>query len=102
MVKIEYVPIIFVPGIMGTRLKNQHNDKVWDPDAPMWMLWNFGLVTTTAADKKKMLIGDQFDADFVQPYEDDADHNEEFKLQNFDNAAARGWGAPRGAATAPS
>lgn len=92
-VKPEYIPIIFVPGIMGTRLKNKKNEKVWDPDAKVWMLWNFGLVTTTAADKKKMLIGDQYEEDDLKPYTDDAEHNEDYELSSFDDAAERGWGA---------
>ena len=37
-VKKETIPIIFVPGIMGSRLKNNKGETVWDPDAPIFML----------------------------------------------------------------
>jgi pimeloyl-ACP methyl ester carboxylesterase len=92
-VKTENIPIIFVPGIMGTRLKNERGEKVWDPDAKGWMLWNYGLVTTGPADKKKMLVGTQFKETFLEPYEDDAEHNEDFELARYDHAATRGWGS---------
>ncbi|MCY1020943.1 esterase/lipase family protein [Pyxidicoccus sp. MSG2] len=92
-VKTEAIPIIFVPGIMGTRLKNESGEKVWDPDAKGFMLWNYGLVTTGPAGKKKMLVGSQFKETFLEPYEDDAEHNEDFELASFNDAAARGWGS---------
>ena len=34
----EVIPIIFVPGIMGSRLRNQKGDKVWDPDDAGFMI----------------------------------------------------------------
>jgi pimeloyl-ACP methyl ester carboxylesterase len=91
-VKRETVPIIFVPGIMGTRMKNSAGEKVWDPDDAFFMLRKYGLVSTDAADKKAALIGKKFSEDFLEPYLDDAEHNED-KLEDFPGAAERGWGA---------
>lgn len=91
-VKQEFIPIIFVPGIMGTRLKNSRNEKVWDPDAKGWMFRKFGLTWRGADDKKEMLVGSQFSEDYVQPYLDDSEHNEEY-LADYPGAAERGWGA---------
>ncbi len=33
VIEREVLPVIFVPGIMGSRLRNQNGDRVWDPDA---------------------------------------------------------------------
>ena len=34
VIEREVLPIIFVPGIMGSRLRNQKGDRVWDTDDP--------------------------------------------------------------------
>lgn len=36
-VRRETIAIIFVPGIMGSKLKNQKNTTVWDPDDSWFM-----------------------------------------------------------------
>lgn len=90
-VKRETIPIIFVPGIMGTRLKNNKGEKIWDPDAPIFMLRKYGLFWCTPAKKKKFALGDRFDESFAEPYEDDKDHNEDH-FQDFDGADKRRWG----------
>ncbi len=90
-VKRETVPILFVPGIMGTRLKNTKNAKIWDPDSPVFMLKKYGLIHCTAAKKKQMTVGDAFDESFLVPYEDDKDHNDKV-LEAFPGAAERRWG----------
>lgn len=90
-VKRETIPIIFVPGIMGTRLKNNRGEKVWDPDAKFFMLRKYGLLWDTAAKKKKLVVGDTFNEDFLAPYDDDADHNGDV-LESFPGAAERRWG----------
>jgi pimeloyl-ACP methyl ester carboxylesterase len=93
----ETIPIIFVPGVMGSRLKKD-GDKVWDPDDALFMLWNYGMVWVTAAKKKKALIGDDFKPDDLKPLDDDADHNKKFAEvdaqtpPNWQTAATRGWG----------
>jgi pimeloyl-ACP methyl ester carboxylesterase len=91
-VKRETIPIIFVPGIMGTRMKNSSGEKVWDPDDSMFMLKKYGLAWKGADDKKAAIIGEKFSEDFLEPYLDDAEHNED-KLTDFPGAAERGWGA---------
>ncbi|HEY5604877.1 MAG TPA: alpha/beta hydrolase, partial [Gammaproteobacteria bacterium] len=53
----EVIPIIFVPGIMGSRLKNKSGNKVWDPDDKKFMVENFGLAGVSASERRKLLIG---------------------------------------------
>jgi pimeloyl-ACP methyl ester carboxylesterase len=91
-VQREYIPIIFVPGIMGTRMKNSSNEKVWDPDDGGFMFIKYGMVWRGAEDKKAAIIGTEFSEDFLQPYLDDKKHNQKF-LADFAGAEARGWGA---------
>jgi hypothetical protein len=53
-------PVVFVPGIMGSRLRNASTKQVvWDPGASSWsQAWDtIGLATSGAAAKKRMLIG---------------------------------------------
>jgi triacylglycerol esterase/lipase EstA (alpha/beta hydrolase family) len=59
VVKPEIIPIIFVPGIMGSRLRQSGNEgKAWDPDAPVFMGVKYGLQGTPNR-RKQMLIGGQ-------------------------------------------
>jgi pimeloyl-ACP methyl ester carboxylesterase len=88
-VQRETIPVIFVPGIMGSRLK-QGSKKVWDPDDKFFMLKEYGTVFATAAKKKKAIVGDDFDPERLVPYADDADHNQKFA--HVPGAAERGWG----------
>lgn len=64
----EVIPIIFVPGIMGSRLKNKNTGQsVWDPDREiMCMLRKYGGFWNTPAQRKRMLIGDTFNAEYLQ------------------------------------
>jgi hypothetical protein len=88
----ESIPIVFVPGIMGSRLKKKDGgEKVWDPDAKGFMLWNYGMAWVDAADKKDVVIGDVFDKDRLEPLLDDADHNADHFAAHA-GAAERGWG----------
>jgi hypothetical protein len=91
VVKREVIPIVFVPGIMGTRMKNSSGKKIWDPDDALFMLKNYGLAWKGADDKKAAIIGKKFSEDFLQVFNDDKDHNED-KLEDFPGAAERGWG----------
>ncbi len=96
-VQKETIPIVFVPGIMGSRLK-KGGEKIWDPDGKGFMLWNYGMVWVDAADKKAALIGDDFDPEDMVPFEDDEKHNQEFASVDeqtppeWGTAAKRGWG----------
>lgn len=96
-VQKETIPIVFVPGIMGSRLK-KGGKKIWDPDDKLFMLWNYGMVWVNAAKKKAALIGDDFKPGDMAPLEDDGDHNKKFaEVDNqtppeWGTAAKRGWG----------
>jgi hypothetical protein len=48
------IPLIFVPGIMGTRLKQKGGSRVWDPDDLKFMLGTF--YNTSGAKRKELLI----------------------------------------------
>src|SRR5207237_3354293 len=79
VVQTETIPIVFVPGIMGSRLKRKKSgeDKwVWDPDRGpikpgLGMLWRYGLFTT-AAGKQKDILAEQLDGSYLLMDEDDA------------------------------
>ncbi len=80
------VPVILLPGIMGSRL-SQAGRVVWDPDDKMMMARLYGLnggvvigpdlfrmrersaVTAAAALRKRLLIGESFNKDFLKPVE---------------------------------
>lgn len=91
-IRREIIPIIFVPGIMGSRLKCG-NEIVWDPDREiMCMLIKYGGFWNTPAQRKKMLIGEKFDPDYLQVSEDDARHNKKFLSLADSWRDHRGWG----------
>lgn len=74
--ELHVIPVIFVPGVMGTRLKNTDGEKVWDPDDLSFMLFEYGLWTIDpAAKKEKVVGGTEYDPDFLVPDEDDLAHN---------------------------
>src|SRR6185295_10575719 len=96
-IKKEIIPIVFVPGIMGSRLKAaKGGDKIWDPDDLVWMATNYGMVWDTAAKKKKKAVGDKFDKDRLVPFDDDAKHNAKIDgkhtIPEWDPPSKRGWG----------
>lgn len=93
VIEREILPIIFIPGIMGSRLKNGKEAKIWDPDAPGFMFWKYGVfLSTTAKTKKEMLIGDEFSPDFAKVLDLDSDHNGKFASEADPNREKRGWG----------
>lgn len=94
-VEREPVPIIFVPGIMGSRLRQAGGKKkVWDPDDQLFMLWNY--LMASPADRKKALVGDKFSASYLEAYGykvPDSDHAKSY-FKNFpgaEQAQDRGW-----------
>jgi len=90
-VKKEVIPIVFVPGIMGSRLETRRGKTVWDPDRPIrFMLLKYGTVFADAKSKKQAIIGDRFDPDYLRPIDEDAKHSKEY-LQTFPDGQARGW-----------
>lgn len=92
-VKKETVPVIFVPGIMGTRLK-RGGEKIWDPDDKLFMLWNYGTWRTGPAEKKEKVIGlGDFKPADLAPFEDDLKHNNKKFEKDYPGAGERGWGS---------
>jgi len=88
----EVIPIIFVPGIMGSRLRNVDGKKVWDPDAAWFMLKRYGLVSVDAAERKALTIGGRFEKDYLSVMEDDETHNKNFRSDEDAGRVKRGWG----------
>lgn len=64
------VPVVFVPGIVGSRLgrisRGSRVDVVWDPDDVPFMLRNYFSSQSSAGSKRQLLIGARHDpADLV-------------------------------------
>jgi len=92
IIEREVIPIIFVPGIMGSRLKNNDGKMAWDPDDSGFMLKNYGKYNVTAGMRKNLLIGKQFESEYLQASNDDAKHNKKFANEKDTTRADRGWG----------
>jgi hypothetical protein len=87
----EIIPVILVPGIMGSRLKDTNGVTVWDPDSHGFMLKNYGLFTRTAKKKKRMLIGrGGFKPDYLSVIGKDADQVRKY-FRRYPKAEERGW-----------
>jgi pimeloyl-ACP methyl ester carboxylesterase len=97
-VKREAIPIIFIPGIMGSRLKQKQGGKlVWDPDKwhGFWMLMKYGWAWQRGGKKKEQLVGETYKPEFLEVSEDDEDHNEKLPGKQpgeKSSPAERWWG----------
>ncbi|HOQ42990.1 MAG TPA: hypothetical protein PK178_12595, partial [Smithellaceae bacterium] len=92
VIERDILPIIFVPGIMGSRLKNQKGKAVWDPDAPDFMLFNYGMWWISAKSRKQLAIGKKFDPSYLEVFNDDPEHNKVLADQHDKTRDKRGWG----------
>ena len=74
-VQREAIPLIFVPGIMGSRLRRSGTNGTgngadglpnmrWEPGKAGWMLKHFS--GESPLHRKKMLVGPRFDANFLE------------------------------------
>jgi len=88
----DVLPIIFIPGIMGSRLGTSQGDKVWDPDDKWFMSINYGRSKTDAEWKKSLVIGTIFLEDYLNVLNDDLAHNLRFADFIDDTRAFRKWG----------
>jgi len=77
VVKREPIPIVILPGIMGTRLRTGAGAKVWDPDDAGFMFYNYGTFDVSALDKQNKLFGPSrnYQPGYLVPYENDDKHN---------------------------
>ncbi len=75
-VQREAIPLIFVPGIMGTCLRRSGTDGSgngsdglpnmrWNPSSSMWMLKNY--FNAGGGTRKKMIVGRSFDPAYLEP-----------------------------------
>ncbi|OQB55286.1 MAG: PGAP1-like protein [Deltaproteobacteria bacterium ADurb.Bin151] len=93
VIERDVLPIIFVPGIMGSRLKNQKGDTIWDPDDKWLMLKNYGLFWgASAKNRKQLMIGEKFDPSYLDVFNDDLEHNKVFADHEDTTRDKRGWG----------
>ena len=92
-IEAEIIPVIFVPGIMGSRLRRR-SDKVtiWDPDDTKFMIKKFGWLTVTAAERKALLIGSEFSSTHAEVIILEKKHNERFADKHDTTREKRGWG----------
>ncbi|MBT0895443.1 putative lipase [Geobacter hydrogenophilus] len=88
VIERHVMPIIFVPGIMGSRLQTAAGAMVWDPDDSGFMLKKFGLITVSAAEKKAMVIGSEFKDEYLQVVSE----SEHISDKNDNTRKDRGWG----------
>lgn len=91
IVEREVIPVIFLPGIMGSRLKDAEGSKVWDPDSAFFMLRKYGMFYVSAEERKEFLIGESFDPARLEVFNDDEKHNRK-KFKRYKNADKRRWG----------
>ena len=92
VIERDILPIIFVPGIMGSRLKNKEGKKVWDPDATWFMLTKYGSLKANATKKKQYMIGQKFDPSCLEVFNDDKKHNKVLTHEKDKTRDKRGWG----------
>ena len=92
VIEREVLPIVFVPGIMGSRLGRSQRVKVWDPDDAWFMFTTYGRRKTNAEWKKAHLIGSEFKQDYLQVLNKDTEHNAVFANEIDTTREERGWG----------
>lgn len=95
VIEREVIPIIFVPGIMGSRLKfakgKRSGKRAWDPDSSGFMFLNYGRFDVSAKKKKALLIGSEFDPCYLEVDTNNPELDESF-LRRYPGADKRGWG----------
>lgn len=105
------VPVILLPGIMGSRLE-QGGTTVWDPDDAMLMLRLYGAnagtvvgpdmfrmressnVRSAAATRKRLLVGSRFSKSYLNPIEfaPEKDLSSTQTLQNWSSVSMNTYG----------
>lgn len=89
----EVIPIIFVPGFMGSRLiRTRDKVKLWDPDDAGFMLRKYGWLKDAARSRKALLIGPEFSDDYAEVSNYDEAHNKNLVSVTDKNRVKRGWG----------
>jgi hypothetical protein len=104
-VQRETIPIVFVPGIMGSRLKTvEQGTPAWKPDDPGFMIKTFGGFWVDGVDKQAILVGDTgtHESNYLTVFEDDVILNAKIDKEtktlmprdgsDYGPASKRGWG----------
>jgi hypothetical protein len=93
-VQRECIPIVLVPGIMGTRLRAATERRaIWDPDSILSMIKKYGGFWLGAQARQRNLFGGGllYQKGSAIPFEDDPDHNPSIDEAHA-GASRRGWG----------
>jgi len=89
----EVIPIIFIPGIMGSRLVRARDKiKLWDPDDLGFMFGNYGWLKDAARKRKALLVGKKFSPYHAHVDNFDEKHNRKMSSTTDKNRVTRGWG----------
>ncbi len=94
VIERDVIPIIFIPGIMGSRLTNKQGKKVWDPDKKGFMLSKYGGFWVSAKKRKQRVVGQKFNPGYLQVLGDDADQLKRIADPSGKDKTRkeRGWG----------
>ncbi len=76
-VRREVIPILLVPGLLGTRLHTREGERVWEPSATLLpsapnghgvasMLLRLAGVWTSPQDRARLMVGEGFDPEHLQ------------------------------------
>ena len=87
----EVLPIIFIPGVMASRLRNRAGKKAWDPDSIRFMVRKYGFITVTARKRKQLVIGKEFDAEYLQVINEDEEQRKKYLNAADKDREKRGW-----------
>ncbi|AKT42613.1 esterase/lipase family protein [Chondromyces crocatus] len=97
VVEREAIPLILVPGIMGSRLRQAATGRVvWDPPDGIWSTlgaaWDWG--TSGPVERHRRLIGPDFNEGFLEVDSHSAEKLEKLGVTKGqgEQARARGWG----------
>ena len=94
----QLIPVVFVPGIMGSRLEATTDDDDegitrWDPDDKLFMGRKFlSIVGPNSAAKRKLLIGSkdhEFGSEYLRPLMNGGSHIKAHAISRRE--VARGW-----------
>lgn len=98
LVTREAIPLVLVPGIMGSRLRRRDGGELaWDPPSGAWnsarAAWKWGFID--GGERRNLLIGPEHDPEFLQVDPGTQEILRRYGLSpgQAETAVANGWGA---------
>jgi hypothetical protein len=92
IIEREVIPVIFVPGIMGSRLINADGKKIWDPDDSRFMIGTYDKDVCSPFNRKSLIVGDAFSSSYLEVDNKNGEHNKKFHDTADTWRDRRGWG----------